>query len=250
MNELQYRVNFALQVLQSLLALVTGLVVLCARLLAHGRAQRLVAESELLAVLGIQILMGGLIRAVDPAQHDAADRGGPRRKARPRADEAGRRADARQRSPGGGLAGGGHRLRARWCSCVALTPSRRRSRRGRHWSRSRVALVLGAVMIYCFWLVIATVRVLGRPHVDHVHELFEGVFQTGRWPVGIYPGLASLQRHVPRADRVRRDGSGRGGHVAARLADVRPRGRVRRCALRLHALVLALRLRNYTGASA
>jgi ABC-2 type transport system permease protein len=24
--------------------------------------------------------------------------------------------------------------------------------------------------------------------MDELHELFEGVYQSGRWPVGIYPG--------------------------------------------------------------
>ncbi|HET8968690.1 MAG TPA: ABC-2 family transporter protein, partial [Gaiellaceae bacterium] len=50
-----------------------------------------------------------------------------------------------------------------------------------------VALVLGAVMIYCFWLVITTVS-FWVVRMDHVNELWEGVFQTGRFPVGIYPG--------------------------------------------------------------
>jgi ABC-2 type transport system permease protein len=49
-----------------------------------------------------------------------------------------------------------------------------------------IALLLGAVLLYCFWLVLATgsfwvVRMWFLP------ELFEGIFQTGRWPVGIYP---------------------------------------------------------------
>ena len=47
--------------------------------------------------------------------------------------------------------------------------------------------MFGAVLLYCFWLVLATgsfwvVRMWFLP------ELFDGVFQTGRWPVGIYPG--------------------------------------------------------------
>jgi ABC-2 type transport system permease protein len=50
-----------------------------------------------------------------------------------------------------------------------------------------VALSLGAVMIYCFWLVITTVA-FWVVRMDHVLELFEGVYQTGRWPVGVYPG--------------------------------------------------------------
>jgi ABC-2 type transport system permease protein len=49
-----------------------------------------------------------------------------------------------------------------------------------------VALLFGAVLLYCFWLVLATgsfwiVRMWFLP------ELFEGIFQTGRWPVGNYP---------------------------------------------------------------
>ena len=50
-----------------------------------------------------------------------------------------------------------------------------------------VALLLGASMIYCFWLAITTVA-FWVVRMDHVLELFEGVYQTGRWPVGVYPG--------------------------------------------------------------
>jgi len=50
-----------------------------------------------------------------------------------------------------------------------------------------VSLVFGAVLIYCFWLVVATVA-FWVVNMWHAVELFDGVFQTGRWPVGIYPG--------------------------------------------------------------
>ena len=50
-----------------------------------------------------------------------------------------------------------------------------------------VALVFGAVLIYCFWLVVATVA-FWVVNMWHAVELFDGVFQTGRWPIGIYPG--------------------------------------------------------------
>ncbi len=47
-------------------------------------------------------------------------------------------------------------------------------------------LVVGALMIYCFWLVLATWSFwVVRMH--STIELFEGVYQTGRWPVSIYP---------------------------------------------------------------
>jgi ABC-2 type transport system permease protein len=50
-----------------------------------------------------------------------------------------------------------------------------------------VALVLGALLIYCFWLIVATVA-FWVVNMWHAVELFDGVFQTGRWPTGIYPG--------------------------------------------------------------
>ena len=50
-----------------------------------------------------------------------------------------------------------------------------------------VALLLGAAMIYSFWLVIAT-GAFWVVNMWHVADLFDGVFQTGRWPIGIYPG--------------------------------------------------------------
>ncbi len=42
------------------------------------------------------------------------------------------------------------------------------------------------MLIYCFWLVIATVAFWVVEMWTAV-ELFDGVFQTGRWPIGIYP---------------------------------------------------------------
>jgi ABC-2 type transport system permease protein len=50
-----------------------------------------------------------------------------------------------------------------------------------------VVLLLGASMIYCFWLIL-TVGAFWIVRIDEIHELFEGVYQSGRWPVTIYPG--------------------------------------------------------------
>ena len=49
-----------------------------------------------------------------------------------------------------------------------------------------VALVFGAVLLYCFWMLLATLA-FWVVNLWHLPELFEGVFQTGRWPIGIYP---------------------------------------------------------------
>jgi ABC-2 type transport system permease protein len=43
------------------------------------------------------------------------------------------------------------------------------------------------VLVYCFWLILTT-GAFWVVRMEHVLELFEGVYQTGRWPVGVYPG--------------------------------------------------------------
>jgi ABC-2 type transport system permease protein len=48
-------------------------------------------------------------------------------------------------------------------------------------------LALGAVTIYCFWLVIATLA-FWIVDVWQIIELFQGVYLAGRFPVSIYPG--------------------------------------------------------------
>ena len=49
-----------------------------------------------------------------------------------------------------------------------------------------IALPLGAVLLYCFWLVLAT-GAFWVVQMWFLPDLFEGIFQTGRWPIGIYP---------------------------------------------------------------
>jgi len=60
LNELQYRANFALQVLQSVIALGTGLAVL-ALVFSHTSSLNGWTPPELLAVMGVHTLMGGII---------------------------------------------------------------------------------------------------------------------------------------------------------------------------------------------
>ncbi len=61
LNEMQYRVNFFVALFQAAIALVTGLVVL-ALVYSHTDELNGWSQSELLCLLGIQILMGGLIK--------------------------------------------------------------------------------------------------------------------------------------------------------------------------------------------
>src|SRR5687767_15844053 len=61
MNELQYRANFFIQLLQSAVAVGTALVVL-ALVYSHTPELNGWSQSEVLVVMGIQILLGGVIR--------------------------------------------------------------------------------------------------------------------------------------------------------------------------------------------
>ncbi len=60
MNELQYRVNFFVQLFQSLIQVGTGLVML-SLVYSHTTELNGWTESELLSLLGVQILLGGFI---------------------------------------------------------------------------------------------------------------------------------------------------------------------------------------------
>jgi ABC-2 type transport system permease protein len=63
MNDLQYRVNFFIQLFQSLLALGTGLLVL-ALIFSHTTELEGWSRPELLAIMGVFTIMGGVIRSV------------------------------------------------------------------------------------------------------------------------------------------------------------------------------------------
>jgi len=183
MNDLQYRVNFALQILQSLLALVTGLVVF-SLVYSHTTELNGWTQDELLAVLGVQIVMAGVIHAViqpnmmrltEEVQEGKLDH------ALTKPVDAQMLVSVREVQ----LWQAVDIVTGAVVICVALV------RLGGDLGALDmlafgVALVFGALLLYCFWFVLATgsfwvVRMWFLP------ELFEGIFQTGRWPVGIYP---------------------------------------------------------------
>jgi ABC-2 type transport system permease protein len=183
MNDLQYRVNFALQVLQSLLALGTGLIVL-ALVYSHVAELNGWSQPELLAVLGTQILMGGVIRAlIQPNMMRLTE------------DVQQGKLDYALTKPVDAQMLISVREVQVWQAVdivvgaivIVVALVRLGGDLGALDALAfAVALVFGAVMLYCFWLVLATgsfwvVRMWFLP------ELFEGIFQTGRWPVGIYP---------------------------------------------------------------
>jgi ABC-2 type transport system permease protein len=184
LNELQYRANLAVQLLESGIALATGLAVLG---LVFGQTTNLGgwSEAELLAVMGVHILMGGVIRtAIQPNMERLMT-------------------DVRQGT----------------LDFVLTKPEDSQVlvsvREFRIWQAVDIVvgaivlgfaigqlesaiglgaallfgttLILGAVMIYCFWLLLTTAA-FWIVRMDEIHELFDGIYQSGRWPVTIYPG--------------------------------------------------------------
>jgi ABC-2 type transport system permease protein len=183
LNELQYRVNFFVSLFQAAIALVTGLVVL-SLVYSHTSELNGWTQPELLCVLGIQILMGGLIRtSIQPNMTRLIE------------DVQQGKLDYALTKPEDAQVLVSVREVRVWQAVdvvsglivLAVGLSRISTDVGATDAVAfAVALVLGIVLIYCFWLVIATVA-FWVVNMWATVELFDGVFQTGRWPVGIYP---------------------------------------------------------------
>ncbi|HNQ94927.1 MAG TPA: ABC-2 family transporter protein, partial [Anaerolineales bacterium] len=48
------------------------------------------------------------------------------------------------------------------------------------------ALMMGAIMLYCVWLMVTSIA-FWVIRVSEIVNLFEGLYAAGRWPVGVYP---------------------------------------------------------------
>jgi ABC-2 type transport system permease protein len=184
LNELQYRANFAIQLFQSAIALGTGLAVLA---LVFGQTDELAgwSQPELLAVMGVHVLMGGVIGTfIQPNMVRLMGdiRQGTLDYVLTKPEDAQVLVSIREVRfwqavdivIGGvvlafavdQLGGGVGPVQA-----IAFA----------------TALLFGAVMVYCFWMLL-TITAFWVVRMDQIVELFEGVYQAGRWPVTIYPG--------------------------------------------------------------
>lgn len=183
MNELQYRVNFFIQLLQSAVAVATGLIGLS---LVFGQVDNLGgwSRSELLAVMGVHILMGGVIRsAIQPNMERLMN------------DVLNGTLDFALTKPADAQ------------TLVSI-------REFRFWQLTDVlvglviliiaviqlnesmsvvqilaflaALIMGATMLYCVWLMVTSIA-FWVIRVNDIVNLFEGLYAAGRWPVSIYP---------------------------------------------------------------
>ncbi len=246
MNEAQYRVNFFVQLLQSAIALLTGLVVLS---LVFQYTQTLAGwnHAELLAVMGVHILMGGVIKTTVQASmlrlmEDIRE--GTFDFVLTKPADAQTLVSVRETRPWQAvdivlglivLVTAVSQLGATIGILQAFTFG--------------VLLVLGGLMIYSFWLMLTT-GAFWVVRMEYVVELFQGVYQAGRWPVNIYPEplRLSLTFLVPVAFAVTVPAEA----LTARLTWSTVLGAVVLAAALLAAsrAIWNLGLRNYTGASA
>jgi ABC-2 type transport system permease protein len=184
LNELQYRVNFFLQLFQSLIALATGLIGL-AIVFAHTTELRGWTRPELLAVMGVHVLMGGVIRATIQPNME-----------RLMGDVQQGTLDFALTKPADSQVLVSVREIRIWqtvdimVGLVLVTVAVYQLQSTLSISAVAgflIALLLGAMTIYSFWLMLTT-GAFWIVRMDQIVELFQGVYQAGRWPVGIYPG--------------------------------------------------------------
>jgi len=183
LNEFQYRANFYIQILQTFIALATGLIGLN---LVFSQTDHLGGWSkpELLAVMGVFITMGGVIRsAIQPNMERLMEeiREGKLDFALTKPADAQLLVSVRE-----------FRfwqvvdvITGMIVMSVALSQM--------NWVISAwsvagffSAIAMGAVMIYCFWLMITTTA-FWFVRVHEIANLFEGLYAAGRWPIDIYP---------------------------------------------------------------
>lgn len=184
MNEVQYRANFFIALFQSLLALGVGLVVL-SLVFSHTTELKGWNHSELLCVLGIQIAMGGLMRAtIQPNMLRLIEEVGD-----------GNLDYALTKPEDSQVLVSVREVRI-WqlvdvvsgAVVVGIGVSRLEESVGFTDAFGLVALLgLGAVMLYCIWLILAT-GAFWIIRMWFLTELFEGLYLTGRWPISVYPG--------------------------------------------------------------
>jgi viologen exporter family transport system permease protein len=188
LNEVQYRINFVIHLFQSALALATGFAVLA---LIFNQTNELGGWSheQLIAVMGIFTLVGGVIQAaIEPNMQLLMEdiRKGTFDYVLTKPEDSQLLASVRQVRlwPGVDILTGAVVL----VYAVAIIPG------SIGWTDVAgflIALVLGIVIIYCFWLLLTTAA-FWVVRMDETHELFSGVYRAGQYPVGIYPGWMRL----------------------------------------------------------
>ena len=184
LNEMQYRANFFVALFQSGLTVAVGLAVLA---LVYSKTPSLNgwSHSELMVVLGVQILLGGVIHAlIQPSMQQLMDevRDGKLDFALTKPEDAQLILSFRSLQL--------WQLTEVLSGAVVVVVGVARLGRSigaGHALAFLLLLAVGGVLVYCFWLVLAT-GAFWLVNTWFLSEMFEGIYQVGRWPIGMYPG--------------------------------------------------------------
>lgn len=182
-NELQYRVNFFVQLLQSLIQVGTALIML-ALVYSHTTELNGWTEPELLTLIGVQVMLGGLIHTfIQPNMLLLME------------DVQQGTLDYALTKPEDSQLLISVRMVRMWqvveiaSGLILMIVGLSRVQQSIGIADAvafGIALLVGGVLVYCFWLVITT-GAFWVVRMENVLELFEGIYQTGRWPVSVYP---------------------------------------------------------------
>lgn len=183
LNELAYRVNFYVQFVQSLLSLGTAIAGL-AIVFSHTDSLGGWKAVDILALLGVFMFVGGLIRLViQPSMSQLME-------------------DVRRGTFDFTLT---KPCDAQFLTSISQIHIWRISDillglgvltvalidRGLHVSLQEtlsfiVVLITGGAIIYSFWLMLATLT-FWFLRIENILIIFQSMYEAGRWPIGIYP---------------------------------------------------------------
>jgi ABC-2 type transport system permease protein len=184
MGELAYRVNFFVQLFESLLELgtaVAGLAVIFSYTSTLGGW----TPDQVLALVGVFFLVGGAIRLViQPSLEPLIEsvRDGTLDFALVKPEDA-QLLSSIQRVEIWKLTDAGLGI-----GVLAVALVRLGVRAGViHAAGFAAALIAGGVIVYSFWMILAT-SAFWLVRVENILMVFQSMYEAGRWPVSIYPG--------------------------------------------------------------
>jgi ABC-2 type transport system permease protein len=184
LNELQYRVHFFIQLLQSMLGLGTALAGLSV-IFSHTSSLGGWRSNQLLALLGVYFLVGGGINLViQPSMQRLMEdvRLGTLDFTLTKPQDAQFLISIRQMQIWklvDIMLGSGVLLIALLRLATAIGPGEA--------AGFVLSLLAGGAIVYSFWLILATCC-FWFVRIDNILVIFESMYEAGRWPVTIYPG--------------------------------------------------------------
>lgn len=187
-NELQYRANFVVQILTSVLELGAGLAELH---VVFSQTETLGGwkPAELRALLGVYFIVGGCINMlVAPSMRRLMDdvRQGTLDYALTKPEDSQLLISLRQFEI----------WKAADFLLGALVLGQALSSLNERVSAMQLALFAGTLLAgmtvaYCFWLMLATCT-FWFVRMDNILYIFQSMYEAGRWPISIYPGWLRL----------------------------------------------------------